>query len=161
MTNKLQHISQLEMLYKACIYTLRTEGIEVPEKHETLLDNTPDHDAVNLLDTLDILHDLIMSHDNYSELKEQNSIAAYAKSKVITVDSLDVLEQQLGFNELELEMGTDIYLDDTLELVVEYALNENSVETLDEFKSYFDGSKHWNLKLYHAEHDRKYVAVFS
>lgn len=41
-------ITQLELLYKSCMHTLREQNIEFDEKHEQLFDAIPDHDSVNL-----------------------------------------------------------------------------------------------------------------
>lgn len=68
--DNLLFISQLELLYKSAMHTLREQNIQVNEKHEQLFDAIPDHDSIDLLDSIEILHDLILQHENYEDYGE-------------------------------------------------------------------------------------------
>lgn len=159
--DNLLYITQLELLYKSCLLTLREQKVEYDVKHEMLSDLIPDHDSVDLLDSIEILHDVITNNEKYSEYKAINDMIEHAKSNVINVDSLAELEEQLGFTELEQEMGIEIVTGATLYGLINEIYEENDVYSLEELKHYMNGAKHWTLKLYYAGHDKQYVAVFS
>lgn len=156
----LLHLPQLELLYKATMYVLRAENLEIEEKHDNLFNAILDHDSIDLQDTANILYDLITQHENYTEVKLLDEILNYAQSKEINVENLDVLEQSYDFSELEIEMGTDIYLDDKLQNVIEHVIDNYVVSDLSAFKTMLD-DVNWELCLYYAEQEKQFVAVFS
>lgn len=62
------NITQLEQIYKSCLLTLRENKIEYSLKHEELLNTIISYtetDAIDLLDVIEPLHDLIYNHENY------------------------------------------------------------------------------------------------
>lgn len=72
---KLLYIKQLELLYLSCISTLRSANIEFSEKHEKMLHLITQHNdhlsEVDLLDTLDILHEEITKQDPYPVYEDE------------------------------------------------------------------------------------------
>jgi|GEM_PF-5634755 len=67
------NITQLEQIYKSCLHTLRDYSIKYSEKHEELLNTIisyTESDAVELLDVIEPLHDLIYNHENYVHYRE-------------------------------------------------------------------------------------------
>ena len=69
-------ITQLEQIYKSCLHTLRDYNIKYSEKHEEMLNTIisfTETDAVELLDVIEPLHDLIYNHENYVHYRELDS----------------------------------------------------------------------------------------
>ncbi|MCL1696290.1 hypothetical protein [Lysinibacillus sp. BPa_S21] len=67
------NITQLEQIYKSCLLTLREYKIPYSEKHEELLNTIISYtetDAVDLLDVIEPLHELIYNHENYVHYRE-------------------------------------------------------------------------------------------
>lgn len=71
--SKEMNITQFEQIYKSCLLTLKEYKIEYGEKHEQLLNTIISYtetDAVDLLDVIEPLHDLIYNHENYVHYRE-------------------------------------------------------------------------------------------
>ena len=71
------YITQLELIYKACLFTLREYKIPYDKKHEELLNliiSYTDSDAVDLLDTIENLHEQIFNHENYVHYRQLESV---------------------------------------------------------------------------------------
>lgn len=65
----LLHVQQLELIYKSCLLTLRDQGISYDDKHTMLSDVIPDMDSVELLDTIEIVRDLLLQNEKYNDIE--------------------------------------------------------------------------------------------
>ena len=64
--------TQAEMIYMSLLHTLRENGIQYNEKHETLSNELLErHEASGLLDLLDGLHDFIVTENEF-DLEEED-----------------------------------------------------------------------------------------